>query len=321
MLISWVDYALCAWAHRRAACTTQSVNLNALATRMVHTPVGPVRLHDSGGDLPCLLITPDGPNVIAHYAELIGHLKPFFRVVCFDMPGFGQSLPQPRYTHSLDQGSQVVIGVLDSLGIEQAALAFSCANGFYALRAAQRAPERIQALVLSQTPSLPAMHAWVSRTIPKPLRVPVLGQIAAWLFRHKAARSWYRIALPRATRTDAFAHTAAHAMRCGGCFCLAGVVQGLSREPQDALHGALQGALQSVQTPCTLVWGGLDRSHRHTDPRSLQHCVPHARIVYFDDCGHFPDIEQAARFAAQLRNLLIAPQAATTPLPAPTPEH
>jgi pimeloyl-ACP methyl ester carboxylesterase len=28
--------------------------------------------------------------------------------------------------------------------------------------------------------------------------------------------------------------------------------------------------------------------------------VPHAEIVRFEDCGHFPDIEQPARYAAML---------------------
>jgi pimeloyl-ACP methyl ester carboxylesterase len=331
MLSSWLDHHLTTWSFRRhrsnatAASASHhasgalrhdlscgdhhghSYSLGALATRTVHTPVGPVQLYDSGGDKPCVLLSPDGPNVIAHYAPLIAHLQAHCRVVCFDMPGFGFSLPQADYTHSLDQGAQAIIGVLDSLGIAQAALAMSCANGFYALRAAQRAPERISQLVLSQTPSLQAMHAWVDRTIPKPLRIPVVGQLAAWLFRHKAARSWYRIALPKAAQPrdtpHTFALTAARALDHGGCFCLASVVQGLGREMHDALQG--------VDTPCTLVWGTLDRSHRHTSAQSLRSCVPHARIVQFDDCGHFPDIEQAERFAQLLLQTLMPQNAAS----------
>jgi pimeloyl-ACP methyl ester carboxylesterase len=338
MLSSWLDHHLTAWSFRQhrggvdaaSASHTHGHNpsrkpshghsnahsdvTSTLATRTVQTSVGPVQLHDSGGDKPCVLLSPDGPNVIAHYAPLIAHLQAHCRVVCFDMPGFGFSLPQAHYTHSLDQGAQVIIGVLDSLGIAQATLAMSCANGFYALRAAQRAPERISQLVLSQTPSLQAMHAWVDRTIPKPLRIPVLGQLAAWLFRHKAARSWYRIALPKTAQPNAtphaFALTAAHALGHGGCFCLASVVQGLGREMHDALQG--------VQTPCTLVWGALDRSHRHTSAQSLRSCVPHARIVQFDDCGHFPDIEQAERFAQLLLQTLALQGAASQYSAAPT---
>ena len=98
--------------------------------------------------------------MIEHYERLIPLLTPYLRVVCFDMPGFGFSLPSASYTHSLDQGAATVLAVLDALQIERATLAFSCANGFYALRAAKLAPHRINSLFLSQTPSLAAMHQW-----------------------------------------------------------------------------------------------------------------------------------------------------------------
>ena len=104
------------------------------------TAVGAVRVFDTQSSEPCVVFVPDGPNVIEHYAALFNLLSQQLRVVCFDMPGFGFSLPEPTYTHSLDQGARAVIGVLDALDIERATLAFSCANGFYALRAAQLSP-------------------------------------------------------------------------------------------------------------------------------------------------------------------------------------
>jgi pimeloyl-ACP methyl ester carboxylesterase len=261
-----------------------------LVTRRILTPVGPVRAFDSGAAAPALVFVPDGPNVIEHYEELFRMLSPRLRVVCFDMPGFGHSFPQASYTHSLDQGARAVLGVLDALGLACAALAFSCANGFYAMRAAQMAPKRITQLVLSQTPSLEAMHAWTKHVVPWPIRVPVMGQLAGWMVRRKAAKNWYRIALPRGTTRDRFEKPALQALASGGCFCLAGVVQGLARENPSLLAG--------VNVPCTMLWGDSDRSHRYTDPTSLHSLVPGAEILRFEDCGHFPDIEQPARFAA-----------------------
>jgi pimeloyl-ACP methyl ester carboxylesterase len=142
-----------------------------LPTQRIDTPVRPVRVFDShGGESatakPCVVFVPDGPNVIEHYEELIGLLSAQLRVVCFDMPDFGFSFPQSGYEHSLDHGARAVLGVLDHLGIAKATLAFSCANGFYALRVAQLASARVNNLVLSQTPSLAAMHALTSRVIP-----------------------------------------------------------------------------------------------------------------------------------------------------------
>lgn len=284
-----ISGAMDSWLTRLSARKARSRRNATMPTRLIHTPVGTVRVYDSGSAKPCVVMAPDGPNVIEHYEALIDRLAQEWRVVCFDMPGFGHSLPLRSYTHTLDQGAQAVMGVLDGLRIQQATLAFSCANGFYALHAARLAPERVSSLVLSQTPSLTAMHAWTERVIPKPLRVPVVGQIAAWLFKNKAASSWYESALPRTTDPRPFRQTASDALADGACFCLAGVVQGLAREEMASLCG--------VTTPCTMIWGEQDRSHRHTDPRSLHACVPHAEIVRFPDCGHFPDIEQPERFA------------------------
>ncbi|RDD82436.1 alpha/beta hydrolase [Dyella tabacisoli] len=241
---------------------------------------------------PSVVLVPDGPNTIEHYSTLIARLSPHRRVICFDMPGFGFSRPAANYGHSLDQGARAVLDVLDHLGIERTTLAFSCANGFYAMQAAQLAPSRIASLFLAQTPSLAAMHAWTDHVIPRPLHIPVLGQTIARAFRRKMVASWYRYALPESTDPKPFQQTAMHALSAGGCFCLAGVVQGLSREPITALA--------ELSVPCTMLWGTRDRSHRHTAPESLLACAPRAEIIRVDDCGHFPDIEQPERYVELL---------------------
>ncbi|HXH80632.1 alpha/beta hydrolase [Nocardioides sp.] len=268
---------------------------------LVETSGGTVRLFDSRTVGPVVVLVPDGPNVIEHYDGLVPKLGESCRVVCFDMPGFGFSRPSKHYTHSLDDGAAVVLDVLDHLQIPRATLAFSCANGFYALRAATLAPDRIAGLVLSQTPSIDSMHAWTDRTIPKPLRVPVLGHGLGWFLREKAALGWYAAALPRTTDAAPFRHVAKTALQQGACFCLAGVVQGLTREPS--------GALGAVDQPCTLVWGGSDRSHRHTDPTSLRETLPRAELIAFDHCGHFPDLEDAEQFAELVKERVAAHQA------------
>ena len=263
-------------------------------TRYLEAAAGRIRVFDSGGTLPPVLFVPDGPNVIEHYARLFPLLTPHLRVVCFDMPGFGFSLPSVDYAHSLDQGAVNVIAVLDALKIESATLAFSCGNGFYALRTAKLAPQRIASLFLSQTPSLAAMRRWTDRIVPDLLRVPVLGQLLMWFTRKRAAHGWYDIALPRSTDREPFRAPARSALACGACFSLASVVQGLLRASDDAIG--------VVATPCTLVWGARDHSHKHTPAASLRDCVPHAELVQFDDCGHFPDLEQPERYA----HLLVA---------------
>ena len=276
--------------------------LGAMATRSVPTPAGHVRLYDSGSTKPCVILVPDGPNVIEHYKGLLDDLSLRYRVVCFDMPGFGHSLPAETYGHSLDEGASVVLAVLDALNVDRATLSFSCANGFYALRVAQLAPRRVDALVLSQTPSLAAMQAWSKRVIPRALHIPVVGQTAGWLLRRQAAGRWYRIALPAGRDTSSMQIPAMAALADGGCFCLAGVVRGLGREKEDSLRG--------IVVPCVMAWGVLDRSHKFTHRDSLKLLLPHACVVEFARSGHLPDLEEPHRFAALVDDAVSAASAA-----------
>lgn len=292
MLSARLDHWLAGLSFRRGSARQASM-------RFVPTSAGRVRVSDTGGaGAGTVVVVPDGPNTVEHCARVVDLLsRRGVRVVCFDMPGFGLSVPGAAYTHALDAGARAVLEVLDGLGVERAVLAFSCANGFYALRAAQLAPGRVAGLMLSQTPSLADMQGWALRTVPKALRVPVLGQGLGWGLREKAASSWYGLALPRGADPAPMRETARRAFHCGACFSLAGVVQGLLREDPQAPLG-------SPCTPCTVLWGPQDRSHRRTDPASLLRHMPQARVVRFDDCGHFPDLEQAERFVGLLMEAL-----------------
>jgi pimeloyl-ACP methyl ester carboxylesterase len=293
IVASALDHVLASVSYRYARTFVRQSPEPILATQSIVTTAGLVCAYDSQGDKPCVIFVPDGPNVLLHYRKLVELLSDRLRVVCFDMPGFGRSIPSMTYSHSLDHGAATVLAVMDALKIETATLAFSCANGLYALRVAEIAPHRISQLVLSQTPTLAAMHAWVDRIIPWPIPVPVLGQLIGWILKYKTSLPWYPKALPRGTDPTPFVETTRHALHCGGCYSLAGVVQGLMAESPESLRG--------VRTPCTVIWGVSDRSHAVTLPDSLLECVPHAQIVRFEDCGHFPELEQPQRFADLLK--------------------
>ena len=239
---------------------------------------------------PVIVMTPDGPNVVEHHAGLVELLARDARVVCFDMPGFGFSAPRADYDHSLERGSDAVLAVMDALDIKEAALAFSCANGFYAIAAAKKAPARIRRLMLAQTPGFSAMPAWTARNVPKAIQAPVVGQLMNRLARRKLAHVWYGMAMPDKPQRGEFRNVAAQALGQGACFCLAGVVQGLSRAQASALEG--------VKVPATLLWGDADRSHRGTRAESLQELLPQARIRHLPDCGHFPELEQPQAYVS-----------------------
>lgn len=61
------------------------------AIQLLKVSIGTIRLLDTKEGKETIVIIPDGPNIIEHYFPLLEQLKKSFRVVIFDLPGFGFS--------------------------------------------------------------------------------------------------------------------------------------------------------------------------------------------------------------------------------------
>ena len=267
--------------------------------QIVATRAANLRVLDTGGKGPVVILAPDGPCVIEHYSDLISLLSEKFRVICFDMPGFGFSYPRPIYRFGLEETAEAIIELMDYLEVPKAVLAMSCANGFFAMSTARNHPERVSHLVLAQTPSLTAMKRWTDRIVPKPIKLPYVGQLVMAATARKFSASWFDIALPRDhAEKSRFVEPAQKAVENGGCFCLASLVQGMLERDDAELRG--------VQCPTLLLYGENDFSHKYTDFQSLKELIPHAQIEGLVGCAHFPDLEDSQRYASRLENFVLA---------------
>jgi pimeloyl-ACP methyl ester carboxylesterase len=267
--------------------------------RYVQTKAGQLRVIDTGGSKPVLVLTPDGPCVIEHYGAQINSFSEQFRVICFDMPGIGFSFPGYGYRFGIAESADFIVELLDALSVAKAAFAFTCSNGFVAMNLAKRYPRRVSHLVLGQTPSLDSMRNWTGHNIPKPLCVPFVGQVVAAAKAEYLATHWFDLALPRGSEhKDSFVAQAEKALHAGGCFCLASVVQGLLRGHEDDIRG--------VQCPTLAIHGDSDFSHRHTDFRSITDDIRQARVITFKDCGHFPNLERHSEYVDHVQRFLLS---------------
>jgi pimeloyl-ACP methyl ester carboxylesterase len=279
----------------RVAFRNRYANLNP-NMGFIETDFGRVRVLDTQGKKPVIINVPDGPNVIEHHEHLIKELSDKFRVICFEFPGFGFSPPSSTYNYSLNKSAGIILNLMQIMDVKRAALSFSCANGFYAIKAVQTAPERFTHLFLAQTPSMHAMESWVESTIPKILTIPVLGQLTNSFLEKKLAASWYKYALPKGHDISPYQHKALHALQKGGCFCLSGLVQGLTKD--------MRSELKALKVPATLIWGNKDFTHRKTDPKSILGHLPDCEIIEFKNCGHFPELENSNDYVKLLNERL-----------------
>jgi pimeloyl-ACP methyl ester carboxylesterase len=258
------------------------------------TDFGKIRVFDTKGNLPVIITVPDGPNVIEHQIPLINDLSKDYRVISFEYPGLGFSYPNKRYDYSFNDGSSLLLQVMDILKLSRVSLLFSCSNGYYAIQAGIKNPERFNHIFLSQTPSIDSIIKWTEKSIPKTLKLPFLGQLTNALYAQKLADIWYKYSLPKnhSSRHD-FAQIAKASIAKGGCFCLSSLVQGLNQDRKTELN--------LMDVPTTLVWGAMDFTHRKTEKDSIKKHIKNCEIIEFKNCGHFPELENSKDYVKLIR--------------------
>jgi pimeloyl-ACP methyl ester carboxylesterase len=267
----------------------------------VRTRKGVARVRDTGpaGGDTAVVVMPDAPNVLEHHEPSFERLAKQYRVIGLEMPGAGytdlRSRPDghhPKFDFSLDDGAGWILDVLDAVKVDKVVLTASCVNGLYAARAADLDRERVGALVLCQTPSLHELKCWATSTIPAILRHP-LGDRLLQLRKRETAAAWYRRALAPDTSAEQrawFEDVARAGFRAGSSWRLARLINAILAEPDDSLTW--------TPVPTKVLWGTHDQTHRQagTDPASL---VPDDDVVRVET-GHFPDLEDPDRFAAEV---------------------
>ena len=253
------------------------------------TTYAKIRYYDTGGDKPVLLTAPDGPCFLEHFEEYIQKAKINWRVVILDMPGFGESYPRNAYNHSFESATIVLKELADHLSLKDITLSLSCGNGFYGIYFAKRYPSLIKKLVLLQTPGFEGMRPWFKASVPLPIKIPFIGQLLVHSQRLKIPQIWFKAALPKnSAHLKPWSDLSVSRIKKSCCNCLASVVQGLTNMSEAPLKG--------VTVPVVMIWGKKDFSHRYTNQETLLDIIPHAQIIVWYDCGHFPELEQTERY-------------------------
>ncbi|MEL6183382.1 MAG: alpha/beta hydrolase [Myxococcota bacterium] len=254
-----------------------------------------VRVRDVGSGPLAVVFVPDPPNVLEHHEAAFEALARHVRVVGLELPGFGFSSAPSRFRFSVAENRDIVLAVLDALGVERAVLALSCVAGLASVAAAVRRPELVAGVVGVQTPDLPGALAWAARVDPNGLlRTPLIGQLAVRLRRRPLAGVWYRAATGDRSHIETLEREALRAYDNGAVYALASGLQSLSDIDPEALFGTLE------SLPAAAIWGGKDRTHRRTDRRGLARYLPRLEVREIEEAGHFPDLERPEAFQDQL---------------------
>jgi pimeloyl-ACP methyl ester carboxylesterase len=289
---TWLDTVVTPW--RRARVTRGPGSRTRPDLRFMHLPHASIRYRDSGGAKPAVVFCTDPPVVLELYDALIEELAADHRVIVFELPAFGLSLPRLGLSFRLETVAALVGEFLHCLSLGPAILAFPCVPAYSALWLATRRPELVRGLVLMQAPDWQQELHWKHGRDPRNiLGRPYLGQLLLRLLRRKRAGLWYRLALGRRELLQPFTEVTQCSFDHGGGFALASAFQRHLAGPEPDFGTPGQ--------PALVLWGEADRSHAHTDRASILRYLPQARLVHLEGVGHFPELEAPQRFAAELR--------------------
>jgi pimeloyl-ACP methyl ester carboxylesterase len=246
-------------------------------------------LAERPGNRPTVVIVPDAPNAIEHYAALIERLGHAANVVCIEAPGSGFSFPKGDYDFSVARIAAALRAALEHLDLGPYVLVAPCGGAYPSIRLAGDHPELVAGLAIVQAAGWEEEQRWIGRIDPKRrMSRPLVGQAICALSSRRLSDTWYAAALAPGAPKEAYKATSREVLDRGGCFCLASLIQA----NRDA-----ELELAPVAGPALILWGARDRTHARTERRSSLELAPHARFVEFAEAGHSPDLEDEERFA------------------------
>ncbi len=251
--------------------------------------------HDVGSGQPVLLIHGSGPGVSgwANWRLTIPALSAASRVIVPDMVGFGFSERPAGIRYGLDGWVAQAIGLLDALDIECADIVGNSFGGGLALALAIRYPKRVRKLVLMGSAGVPFTLtpgldlAWGYQ--PSIANMRKLLDVFAYdrnLVTDELAELRYKASIQPGFQ-EAFS-SMFPAPRQHGVDSLASREEDIRALPHDTL----------------VIHGREDQIIPLSNSLNLANWISRSQLHVFGRCGHWTQIEHAARFNRLVANFL-----------------
>jgi len=253
--------------------------------------------HDAGqgSATPLLLLHGSGPGVTAwvNWRLNIPLLAEGRRVVAPDMVGFGYTERPEGIQYNLDTWVKHAIDFLDALGIEQADVVGNSYGGALALAMAIRHPQRVRRMVLmgaagvefELTPGLDAVWGYVP-SVEGMRRLMDSFAYDKALISDELAELRYRASI-RPGYQEAFAQ--------------------MFPAPRQRWVDALasdEAQIRALDKEALIIHGREDRIVPPLTSKKLFELIERSQLHMFGRCGHWTQIEHAARFNALVTDFL-----------------
>ncbi|MBN3768130.1 alpha/beta fold hydrolase [Burkholderia sp. Se-20378] len=251
--------------------------------------------HDEGSGRPVLLIHGSGPGVTAwaNWRQTLPALAEFCRPIAPDIVGFGYTERPDGATYGKRLWLEHLVGFLDALGLTEVDVIGNSFGGALALTLATTFPERVGKIVLmgsvgvpfELTPGLDAVWGY------EPSKENMRNLLHTFAYNHGML-------------TDALADSRYEAsIRPGYQETFGRMFPAPRQQGIDAL-AVPDEKLSAIRQPTLIVHGREDKVIPARTSERLFQLIPHAELHMFSECGHWVQIEKAAKFNQLVRNFL-----------------
>jgi pimeloyl-ACP methyl ester carboxylesterase len=264
---------------------------NGLATRVL----------DTRGEKPTLVLIHGLANSIEIWEHVLPRLSDHFRVVAFDLPGFGKA-DRPAAVYDSAFFVEQLKAVLDTLEINRAHFVGSSLGASVIVRFSAENLHRIDRAVL-------AAPGGFGRETHMLMRVPSLPVVGDWLGRPTPANNALTLHLAihdrRKATPELIELTNRYARAPGSDLSFVrtlktgvGLVGVRERDSFERLA-------RLFERSTLVVWGRQDRVFPTGQSERAIKLLPLSKRILIDQCGHYPHWEQPEIFGTAVQSFLV----------------
>ena len=237
------------------------------------------------GTGPVMLFLHGNPTWSFLYREIVKALRPGFRCIALDYPGFGLSRAREGYGYTPAEHSAVVQSFVSALELQDVTLMVQDWGGPIGLGAASRDPQRFRGLIIANTIAWPIngklRFEWFSKLMG--------GRLGGFLIRN--FNTFVNVLIPAGVKRNRLPREVMAAYR-------APFPTPSSREPthifprellasRDYLAEVERGLASLRHLPTLILWGDRDLAYRASERARFEELFPNHHTVILEGAGHF----------------------------------
>jgi len=231
-----------------------------------------------------------------NWDRIAKYLAPHFRVIAPDLPGFGESSPDPAGNYGIQAQAERVNAFVRVLGIHSLHLGGNSMGGNIAGVYASIFPNDLRSLLLLAPGGVASseeseMTRLMKEGKPNPLVAESVEDYERLLDFVFVKRPFIPRPIKKVLIREAMEH------------------QPLNRKIFQQLHGSadvppLEVLLKGLPVPTLIVWGAQDRVLHVSGAKILESVMPKAKAEVLDGSGHLPMVEKPEETARLYLNFL-----------------